>query len=153
MGTGNFSFAAWVKFTTAANVALMLYGDPIAAGLGYGLKTASTGIVAQIGDGVQNPQVGGINSFNNNTWHLCIFVATRAGNGVLTIDNNTEQSSSIAAATGSVNNTHGFAIGGQYDGTILLDGSMDEVGLWNRVLTGAELTALWNSGNGVTYPF
>ncbi len=32
-------------------------------------------------------------------------------------------------------------------------GSMDEFGLWNRVLTPAEITSLYNSGNGLAYPF
>jgi Concanavalin A-like lectin/glucanases superfamily len=31
--------------------------------------------------------------------------------------------------------------------------SVDELGLWNRVLTTAEITELWNAGSGITYPF
>ena len=33
-----------------------------------------------------------------------------------------------------------------------LDGKMDEVGVWNRALSDAEITALYNSGAGKTYP-
>ena len=33
------------------------------------------------------------------------------------------------------------------------DGVIDEVGIWNRVLSGAEITELYNSGAGVAYPF
>jgi hypothetical protein len=33
------------------------------------------------------------------------------------------------------------------------NGRVDEVGFWKRVLTAGERTALYNSGNGVTYPF
>lgn len=32
-------------------------------------------------------------------------------------------------------------------------GNIDEVGIWNRVPTAAEITELYNAGNGVTYPF
>jgi hypothetical protein len=30
---------------------------------------------------------------------------------------------------------------------------MDELGIWNRVLTATEVTALYNNGKGLTYPF
>jgi hypothetical protein len=33
------------------------------------------------------------------------------------------------------------------------DGVMDEVGIWNRVLTSDEVTELYNNGDGRTYPF
>jgi hypothetical protein len=33
------------------------------------------------------------------------------------------------------------------------DGLIDEIGVWNRVLTAAERTQLYNSGSGLTYPF
>lgn len=33
------------------------------------------------------------------------------------------------------------------------DGIVDEVGIWSRLLTPAERTALYNAGAGVTYPF
>lgn len=34
-----------------------------------------------------------------------------------------------------------------------LDGMVDEIGVWNRVLTSGERTELYNSGTGKTYPF
>ena len=36
---------------------------------------------------------------------------------------------------------------------IPLTGSIDEVGIWNRALTAAEVLELYNLGGGVTYPF
>jgi len=33
------------------------------------------------------------------------------------------------------------------------DGRIDETGVWNRALSGAEITALYNAGAGKTYPF
>lgn len=41
---------------------------------------------------------------------------------------------------------------GYIDGT-QATGSLDEIGIWNRALTQAEVTELWNSGTGKTYPF
>jgi hypothetical protein len=34
-----------------------------------------------------------------------------------------------------------------------LDGNIDEVGIWNRALSAAEVTALYNGGDGISYPF
>ena len=34
-----------------------------------------------------------------------------------------------------------------------LDGRMDEIGFWDRVLTDAEIGELYNSGTGLAYPF
>lgn len=34
-----------------------------------------------------------------------------------------------------------------------LDGIMDEIGIWNRVLSDTEITDLYNSGDGLQYPF
>ena len=38
-------------------------------------------------------------------------------------------------------------------GRWFLDGIMDEIGYWNSVLTASEITDLYNSGNGKSYPF
>lgn len=34
-----------------------------------------------------------------------------------------------------------------------LNGDMDEVGIWTRVLTSTEISTLYNSGSGLAYPF
>lgn len=39
------------------------------------------------------------------------------------------------------------------DGTRFFAGKIDEVSIWNRTLTQAEITALYNSGAGSSYPF
>jgi hypothetical protein len=36
---------------------------------------------------------------------------------------------------------------------LVLDGKLDEVGVWNRALSQAEVTSLYNAGAGKTYPF
>lgn len=47
--------------------------------------------------------------------------------------------------------TSPFRIGCQQTNTICLDGRVDEVAIWHRVLTSEERTYLYNSGNGRTY--
>lgn len=44
-------------------------------------------------------------------------------------------------------------IGFQSRDGLYFDGELDEVGLWNRVLSDAEVASLYNSGSARTYPF
>lgn len=46
-----------------------------------------------------------------------------------------------------------FHVGGCVNPIRTLNGIVDEVSVWNRVLTTAERTALYNGGSGLTYPF
>lgn len=82
-----------------------------------------------------------------------------ASTGVITCYVN---DSSIGTATGlptSIDNTAAaFKLGddGYNPGSTInghLNGSMDEVGVWSRVLTSGEVTSLYNSGAGFQYPF
>lgn len=64
------------------------------------------------------------------------------------------------AASGNGSTTvssSGFSIGDRiYSGGALgnkVRGIQDEVGLWSRAITADEVTALYNSGNGLAYPF
>ena len=43
-----------------------------------------------------------------------------------------------------------FRLGGV---TLPWNGSIDEMGVWNRILTPTEIGQLYNSGNGLAYPF
>jgi hypothetical protein len=52
--------------------------------------------------------------------------------------------------------TAAFCLGAYEDagsGANFTDGVLDEVGIWNRVLTSAEVTELYNGGTGLQYPF
>ncbi|NTW32249.1 MAG: LamG domain-containing protein [Bacteroidetes bacterium] len=46
-----------------------------------------------------------------------------------------------------------FNIGLRGAETSFFDGTIDEIGAWNRALTSTEITSLYNSGNGFSYPF
>jgi len=53
-------------------------------------------------------------------------------------------------------NINKFVLGRRYTsyGTQnYFDGKIDEVGIWSRALTSNEITTLYNSGSGLTYPF
>lgn len=56
------------------------------------------------------------------------------------------------AVPAPISGTAPFALGARGDGVVLWDGRIDEVGLWDRILTTPERAQLYNSGAGVTYP-
>jgi hypothetical protein len=49
--------------------------------------------------------------------------------------------------------TNQFALGNYPAFPVLLDGKIDEVGVWNRALSANDVLALYNNGAGLTYPF
>jgi len=56
--------------------------------------------------------------------------------------------------TGTLAGTKKVNIGrGQPNNAYNVDAIVDEYGIWNRVLTAAEITELYNSGAGLTHPF
>ena len=48
-------------------------------------------------------------------------------------------------------NNHGVSVGNYYTGSYGSGSIEDEVGIWNRSLTGTEITQLYNGGDGITY--
>jgi hypothetical protein len=58
-----------------------------------------------------------------------------------------------AHTTGIFTGITDLALGAGPDGASDLNGQVDMVGVWRRLLTSAEKTALYNSGNGLDYPF
>ena len=44
-------------------------------------------------------------------------------------------------------------IGAELSASNVADGLIDEIGVWTRALTSAEITELYNGGAGLTYPF
>ena len=59
------------------------------------------------------------------------------------------------AETGDANTgTADFVVGAQDEiASSPLNGRLADIGRWSRVLTSGEVTSLYNSGNGLTYPF
>ena len=57
------------------------------------------------------------------------------------------------SASSIFDNTADFTVGMDTGGKGYLNGRVDELGVWARVLTGAEITELYNGGAGLSYPF
>lgn len=91
---------------------------------------------------------------NRGSWILVIYqyvdaTTTTKVMGMGTASNSGVWSSDFVAS--SQNNTE-FDLGGP-DNAVYLNGRLDEVGIWSRVLTDDERTELYNAGAGKFYPF
>lgn len=84
--------------------------------------------------------------------HVVLNVTPSLGNGMQFFINGTLD---IQGNSGpfTYSPTDTMYIGTRSDGYTHFNFLMDEVGYWNRALTPAEVTALYNGGSGKTYPF
>jgi len=90
------------------------------------------------------------NTFETGEWHHIVVVVDLSGNGKLYVNGGEEGTWS----NGTNTSADRFSIGQEYDGSgstasDFFDGKIDEVAVWNVALSAADVTALYNSGNGL----
>jgi len=129
-GSTDFIFGSWAT----ANFVMMIRIDDTA----LGFYTRTSGVI------------GGTTQTLSTTGAWIHIVAIYNGTTMMTYVNGVESATRYTqtgtiTATGTVNYTLGAGASGYWDGKI------DEVGIWNRSLTDAEIVQLYNSGNGITY--
>lgn len=84
------------------------------------------------------------------TWYFIVAWHDSVANTInIQINNGTVNSTSHSA--GVKDSTAPFWIG--RDGATYMDGRIDAVGFWKRILTTAEKTILYNQGDGLAHPF
>lgn len=83
-----------------------------------------------------------------NTWYLVAGIMNTNAN-TISIAMNGTVNNSLAHATGIHDSSGQFMIGAR-ETSNWMDGQIDEVGFWNRVLTTAELSELYNASAGRT---
>jgi len=106
---------------------------------------------------MQLNQIGsGTLAYNVNlgtTWHHIVYTHSHSPNvikvyldGVLRLNGANSASSNYSAYVTSLRL-------GNFNSSYYMNGVTDEVGVWNKILIQAEVDELYNSGNGLTYPF
>lgn len=95
-----------------------------------------------------------LNTYNDGQWHQAVltYAGTSLASGVLAyIDGAAITFNTIAdTLTGTIQNTFPFDIGAQ-NGTGFFDGHLDEVAVYNTVLTAGNVTTLYNGGTVFDY--
>jgi hypothetical protein len=91
-----------------------------------------------------------------NTWYHVVCTINGSNGNELQLWLNGSLSGSGLSPTSSFSSIGGeFVIGARTsdDNSLPLGGSVDELGIWSRVLTPEEIAILYNGGSGITFPF
>jgi hypothetical protein len=147
-GTGDFTITAWVNLTGADASWRGIVGGEV-HGFAFGTFGNPGILYAAKVDDAGSPTSG--LTVSNGAWH---FVAITFNSTATT--NNLIFYLDDANATVTFNYNYEGAshiIGGIKSGANPWYGLIDEVGIWKRVLTPTEIAQIYNSGNGITYPF
>jgi hypothetical protein len=154
------------ELTTAMSISCWVYLNAVDAtqglvcnyywsGKGYDLMVESNNMVYWVvRDSAQTPTSAesiSTSTLSVSTWYH--IVATFDGTYTnLYINGSLERTSSAWAHNISYDAACRFGLGIRTD-EFYLNGRLDEVGVWSRALTQTEITSLYNSGSGFSYPF
>ena len=148
--SGDFSVVAWVKVTTTAEAGIVTKGKS----LDYQWQINSTGggklecdLFQSGGAAYLSAQESGNTLVTGSAWHHVAMVHDLSPaslklylNGVLQADDTT------VAGSWNTSGAANCLIGGRDDGGLFLNGSIDDVGIFNRILTAGELLTLATDG-------
>ena len=147
-GDVDYTVAGWIRLASLGNNAAAFSNyDQVSAGHSLWIPPGETNLYYS---------VAGTNLITFSptlaTWYffLCYHDATNDEIGVIINDTT---SYSVAHVGGIASdgvepfNLHNYGASGNFS----FDGALDEVGVWNRLLTPAEQSELYNGGAGITY--
>jgi hypothetical protein len=158
-----------LKLTKTGSISAWIYANTIVDGNAIVSKNRwlndtngySLGIYGTNGLWLETCNSGGGDVFTINTgittgqwYHVVGTWSTIAGTMDLYI--NTNNSHRSTCSTAAVSDSYDLYIGRDAhigDSGYEFKGLIDEVGIWNRVLTLSEVQQLYNFGHGLTYPF
>lgn len=160
-----YTISFWVKSSsTTANNDSGVISAGSWAGAGQWtviLRTNGAGSAFLYWDVYGNSTGNGISSTTgglfDGTWRHCAVTYSDTTDTLkFYIDGSLDKTSTSVGAgtidnTGITNFIGQYLVGSNYRG--FNNGELDEIGLWGRVLSDAEIASLYNSGSGLQYPF
>lgn len=154
-GTSQVSMTAWVYNTAnwTGIQTLVAKIDAVGAGGTYIRMNVESGICHATSDGDTHTIIGGTALSTNTRYFVCM---TYNGSTLSLYLNGTKDATDLSYAAAVTPGTGSLAFGelGDFNtAQFLAGGMMDEIGFWSRGLTSSEITQLYNSGNGLAYPF
>ena len=137
----DFSISMWVKFDSTSSQQILISGTT-AISLNFYIPDSDRFMIMNDGSGYL--------TFTGCSWSTGVWthiVLTREGNECKVYKNG----ALIDTQTSSSNATMYISKIGQYDNNYYLAGDLDEVMIYYYILKQSDVTALYNSGNGVGY--
>jgi len=89
---------------------------------------------------------------SNGVWYH-VAVTYNAGSIKFYLDGTQLGSTQSSTYTTIPTTTQNYFVGRRNDNGNMLDGVIDEMGVWDRALSDSEIAELYNGGDGLTYPF
>ncbi|MEV6416718.1 sialidase family protein [Kribbella sp. NPDC051718] len=152
VGAGDFTAMSWIKYGARTTPQAIFWGYNINEFSQFWLRAepADARIRGLITTGGNTAVVATTKAYNDNAWH---HVALQRKGLTLSIWVDGVQVASVAAPAGSVSPGRPFKmyVGQRIDGAHHFDGSLDEVRIYKRALTAAELSSIRTS-NVTTVP-
>jgi len=159
-GTGSFSVSLWAKYPTQISgdnnyPGLVNKSDSVGAGYQMYVSTAGTAdnnkVVFGINDGTDSAFAQTDSAKNDNLWHHYLGLVDRTNQLVkLYVDSELQSGGTPStSAVDTLNNAYNFLIGNRNStGSINnpLYGAIDDVRIYNRALSAAEIAELYNLG-------
>ncbi len=148
----SFSISLWMKFASNAAVTIFDSGWFSASPNSFFMNVNAV-TVGKISPGVR--QSGTVTqptsnaSVNDGNWHH-IVITSDGSNLNIYIDGSLDKS---AAWTGSNTTNYSYTWGNIIQHSDTYSGDLDEIGVWTRALSSSEVSALYNGGLGLSYPF
>lgn len=164
--TGDFSVACWFKTDVATG-----FGENVAAWFNFSgnqrawwihyvgvndeiffaVSANGSSAAANYANAQLTSMYGG--SHDPNQWIFCVCTYDdTARQATINLDNGNKTASATKTNAGVHSSTADFHVARDPGGR-LIQGDVDELGMWSRVLTSEEIAYLYNSGTGRTYPF
>ncbi len=151
-GSGAYSVMAWFKSSDNA-VDVIIAKSNAGFNPSWRLATWDDGkIRGEFRLSSSRDQVISANDMTDGNWHMAVMTRPASGGNVsLYIDDETV----VTIANSSFNTTNSFnlKIGEDDNGNFDFNGAIDEVAIWDKELSSAEVAELYNSGVGNQHPF
>jgi hypothetical protein len=153
---GSWTMDGWIYIPTPSTTQEILTKSNNTSGFNveYRLFCASSALTWRVYNTGGSAASVNIGSISANTWaYFCVWYDPTDQKAYGQINNNTPVAST--ALSGTVNGVAQplvFGVAGDL-ASLPFTGRLDEVGRWNRLLTGTERADRYNAGNGLAYPF
>lgn len=153
--TDSFSVDCWIKTLTVATTQIVGRRLALTTTQGWDVLTVAGVVAITLSNSTLTPNalsVRSTNAINNNVWRYVAitYSGTSLPTGVSIYIDGTKETNNVVAntLTASVVNNADCSIGSRNATDWFFSGSLDELVVYNRVLTQAEVTGRYNAGIG-----
>ncbi len=147
--TNTLSINVWVNITPSIGLGIIQKGALTGDTGAYSIFTTGAGLPLFRLNNADGSVTGTVD-VEDSTWHMITATYDRdASNMSIYVDGVIDGSTTYSTVVST--NADQLFLGCGFDFNNCFEGRLDEIGLWNRVLTQTEITDLWNGGAGISF--